>query len=273
MNGILGRRAQLILALVGVVGTTGMSADDQTPAADRPLVLLELFTSEGCSSCPPADRLLEELAGGELVAGVDVAPLSFHVDYWNHLGWRDPYSRADFSRRQESYAATLGADVFTPQLVIDGETQFVGSDRREALATIARAGARPRAALELEGIADPQAPPLKSAWRIAIDAGSLRQRPATPHLFVAVTEDDLASSVSRGENAGRTLRHVGVVRSLRPLGRVWFDQSGRVTKEVTIDLDRAWRTDQLHVVAWIADGPTGRVLGSARAALQRPGKL
>ncbi len=191
------------------------------------MVLLELFTSEGCSSCPPADLLLEQLTGGELAAGVEVVPLSFHVDYWNHLGWRDPYSNADYSRRQESYAAVLGSDVFTPQLVVDGEAQLVGSDRREALAAIERAAKRPRASVEVARVADPQAAPRKTAWKIAIDAGPVTQRPALTYLFVAVTEDGLASSVARGENAGKTLRHVGVVRVLRPLGRVWLDQDGR----------------------------------------------
>ena len=92
----------------------------------------------------------------------------------------------------------------------------------------------------------------------------MTQRPALTYLFVAVTEDGLASSVARGENAGKTLRHVGVVRALRPLGRVWLDQDGRANQDVTLDLDPSWRVDRLHVVAWLADGPNGRVLGSAR---------
>ena len=242
----------------------GAAADPVSKHDPPPMVLLELFTSEGCSSCPPADRLLEQLSGDELVADVEVVPLSFHVDYWNHLGWRDPYSNADFSRRQESYAAVLGSDVFTPQLVVDGEAQLVGSDRREALAALARAAKRPRASVEVARVADPQAPPRKVAWKIAIDAGSLPQRPALSYLFLSVTEDGLASSVARGENAGKTLRHVGVVRVLRPLGRVWLDETGKATQNVTIDLDPAWQADRLHVVAWLADGPNGRVLGSAR---------
>ena len=228
------------------------------------MVLLELFTSEGCSSCPPADRLLEQLAGGELVADVEIVPLSFHVDYWNHLGWRDPYSRADFSRRQERYSAVLSSHVFTPQLVVDGNEQLLGSDRREALAAIARAAKRPQASVEVERVVDPQAPPRKAAWKVAIDAGSLAQRPSSTYLFVAVTEDGLASSVARGENAGRTLQHVGVVRALKPLGRVWLDQSGKATHDVTIELESSWRADRLHVVAWVAEGPNGPVLGSAR---------
>jgi hypothetical protein len=252
--------ASLLIAALLVV-----EAEAQPPP---PPILLELFTSEGCSSCPPADLLLEELAGGELAAGVEIVPLSLHVDYWNHLGWRDPYSSADFSRRQESYSGTLRSDsVFTPQLVIDGESQVVGSDRRGALQAIERAARRPRASVVLEQIDDAQAPPRRSSWRVSLDAHSLAPRPPATYLFVAVTEDGLASSVSRGENTGRTLRHVAVVRRLRALGRAWLDERGTVTQEVTIDLDPAWRRDRLHVVAWAAAAPNGQVLGSTRAQM------
>ena len=166
--------------------------------------------------------------------------------------------------RRATAAILRRADVFTPQLVVDGEAQLVGSDRREALAAIARAAKRPRASVEVARVADPQAPPRKAAWKVAIDAGSLTQRPPSTYLFVALTEDGLASSVARGENAGQTLRHVGVVRALRPLGRIWLDQDGKTTRDVTIDLDPSWQADRLHIVAWLADGPNGRVLGSAR---------
>jgi hypothetical protein len=262
-----------VLALaLGAAGLRGGDEAADTPegrdtTSSRPAVLLELFTSEGCSSCPPADRLLEELAGGKLVDGVEIVPLSLHVDYWNHLGWRDPYSSADFSQRQDSYAASLSSDVFTPQLVVDGSAQVVGSDRREALATIARAAKVARAAVKIETADGAAAAPLRAAWRVTVDAAPLVKRPPLTYLFVAVTEDGLQSSVAHGENAGKTLHHTGVVRTLRPLGRVWLDQRGQASQDVTVDLDRAWQRDHLHLVAWIADGPTGRVLGSARVSL------
>jgi hypothetical protein len=261
---MLAQVAAGVMGVIGAAGVAGATADPLSKHHPPPMILLELFTSEGCSSCPPADRLLEQLAGDDLVVDVEVVPLSFHVDYWNHLGWRDPYSNADFSRRQESYAAVLGSDVFTPQLVVDGGAQLVGSDRREALAAIARMAKHPRASVEVARVADPQAPPRKSAWKVAIDAGALAQRPPSTYLFVALTEDGLASSVARGENAGKMLRHVGVVRVLRPLGRIWLDQDGKTTRDVRIDLDPSWQADRLHIVAWLADGPNGRVLGSAR---------
>jgi hypothetical protein len=251
----------------GPATTPGRSAGNDPAPAARATVLLELFTSEGCSSCPPADRLLEELAGSDLVPAVDVVPLSLHVDYWNHLGWKDPYSDAEFSRRQERYSNVLPAGrVYTPQLVVDGERHLVGSDRRQVLAAIAGAGERRKAAVTLRAAAA-EASPLSASWQVSLDAEALSPRPANADLFVAVTEDGLASSVSRGENAGRKLEHVAVVRSLRSLGRIPLDASGHATRDVTIDLDRSWRRDQLHLVAWIADGPQGRVLGAARIAL------
>jgi hypothetical protein len=135
------------------------------------------------------------------------------------------------------------------------------------LAAIARSAKQPRAAVSLERLTAATTSPRQASWRVAIDASALTQRPPATHLFVAITEDGLASSVARGENAGRTLRHVAVVRSLRTLGRVWLDQAGRATQDFTIELETSWQPERLQVVAWVADGPAGHVLGARRAAL------
>ena len=119
-------------------------------AADRP-VLVELFTSEGCSSCPPADELLIRLERAQPVQGVDIIAMSEHVDYWNDLGWRDPYSSTEFTERQEDYRRAFGAPTsYTPQMIVDGRTAFVGSLENEARAAIAVAGVEPKALLRLE---------------------------------------------------------------------------------------------------------------------------
>jgi hypothetical protein len=248
----------------------GQERQDAAAPAGR-TVVLELFTSEGCSSCPPADRLLEELAGTALAGDIEIVPLSLHVDYWNHLGWRDPYSQALFSRRQESYAAVLPAGrVYTPQLVVDGEVHLVGSDRREALAAIAAAARRAEAVVELEPASDSQSRGGSVAWRVSIDAAALEPRPASMELFVAVTEDGLESSVSRGENAGRRLGHIAVTRSLLAACKVPRGHTGLASHEVTIMHVPSWMRDRLHLVAWIAGGSKGPILGAARAPVARP---
>src|ERR1700686_990870 len=112
-------------------------------AGDVP-VLAELFTSEGCSSCPPADALLMKLDRLQPVPGARVIVLSEHVDYWNQLGWRDPFSSPQFSKRQADYARLMGSEVYTPQLVIDGRVQLNGSDAKDIQDAIARAAARPK---------------------------------------------------------------------------------------------------------------------------------
>src|SRR5450432_2618015 len=163
--------------------------------------LVELFSSEGCSSCPPAESLLRAQA----VADPSVVALALNVDYWNSLGWSDPFSSAAFSERQSRYAAWHHSDqVYTPQAVVDGREAFIGSDSTKlkgALRHAATAGKRPLS-LELTGNA------------LAIAAADA---PAGD-LWVAVTEADLTTQVRRGENAGRTLQHAPVVRAFQSLG-------------------------------------------------------
>src|SRR5271169_5553818 len=120
--------------------TTALISAPADNGASRVPVLLELFTSEGCSSCPPADRLLEILDEKQPVAGADLIVLSEHVDYWNSLGWKDPFSSPQYSARQQDYTNRYNFDgVYTPQLVVDGRYGFVGSDGKEASAAIQKA--------------------------------------------------------------------------------------------------------------------------------------
>jgi hypothetical protein len=175
-------------------------------AAPRPVVL-ELFTSQSCSSCPPADALLADIAASH----ADVLPLDFHVDYWNYLSWHDRFSLPAATARQRAYAATLGAEVYTPQLVIDGTAQAVGSDR--AAVTAALVGARTAAAKQESGTT----PTLVLAdrdGRLAIDVGAGSSR---GKLLLVGFDPMHVTQVAAGENAGRTLIEVNVVRSLKEL--------------------------------------------------------
>ncbi len=208
-------------------------------AGERPIVV-ELFTSEGCSSCPPADALLAELAGQP-----DVLALSFHVDYWDRLGWKDPFSSPDATRRQNSYAELLGlTTVYTPQIVVDGRWQAVGSDRSEveqALASARRSREEVAVALAVD----------HGRAQITLGQGG-GDRIAADLLLIGFDRRHV-TAVSRGENGGRTLSHVDVVRSIEEIGH---SDGGKTAFEVPI----CSPSDRVAAVLQARDG---RILGVA----------
>ena len=239
-----------IVAAALVAGV--VNADDEAKAAPPRAVLVELFTSQGCSSCPPADRLLTELAA-DGSRGVDVIALSYHVDYWNYIGWTDPFSSAAWSDRQRTYARQLARDrVYTPQVVIDGVSECVGSDRREVVRHIAGAAGRaPGAAIKADRGAD-------GRWTIAASLPASAEGPARVQL--AVFETELTTEVKRGENAQRTLHNDNVVRRLTTLAELSPGEQWRA--EHTPDLDPAWRGDRLGVALFVQSVPTLEVLAA-----------
>lgn len=217
-------------------------------AAEPVPVLAELFTSEGCSSCPPADRLLQQLDRAQPVPGARIIVLSEHVDYWNQLGWRDPYSLPVFSRRQEQYARVLGAEVATPQIVVDGRTAVLGNDADAVQNAIRRAAAREKAPVHI-GAARRDG----SEAELRLSIAPLAKGSA--EVWIATAEEADRSSVGRGENAGRTLTHVAVVRALTKAGRV--DKSEGIEKLVRIPLGAA----PGRIVVFLVNGG-GEVLGA-----------
>jgi hypothetical protein len=234
-------------------GPAEASQNTQMPEPRSP-VLLELFTSEGCSSCPPADRLLETFDRTQPVSGADLIVLSEHVDYWNRLGWTDPYSSSLFTERQQEYVRRLHLDgAYTPQLVIDGRADFVGSDERAVRAGILKAEARPKTAITLR--AERAGPDVKVSLQVG-------DRTRQADLYLVLANDPAQSQVTRGENSGRTLRHVAVVRSLVRVGTL--PVRGAFAKELTIPLKtdhpQSWRA-----VAFLQDGASGQILGASEA--------
>ncbi len=206
------------LSIAGIFGLTLSGASTKVPDARTP-VLLELFTSEGCSSCPPADRLLEFFDRNQPVDGATLIVLSEHVDYWDHLGWKDPYSSHQFSERQEQYGRRLHVEsVYTPQLVVNGRAQVVGSDAAEAKAAIRRSIGHARVPVTISAVT-------RKGQQITLhlEAGGLQAKAAAATVYVAIADDEDVSQVSRGENAGRALRHVAVVKSLRAVGETGKD--------------------------------------------------
>lgn len=225
----------------------------------RTPVIVELFTSEGCSSCPPADDLLSRLAHTQPVANAQIIALEEHVDYWNHLGWSDPFSSAAFSARQNEYATILRTDdVYTPQVLVNGRTQFVGGDAGVASREVAKAAALP------------------STYSLRLQADSklnvsLKRGPGgvskSADVFLAITEDGLSSNVAHGENRGRTLRHAPVVRKLQKIGGL--DKRSPDTVDFTSSLvfAKEWKRDHLHAVVFVQDRDSRHITGAAEIAL------
>jgi hypothetical protein len=234
------------------------NGDDET---GTPFAVVELFTSEGCSSCPPADGLLGEIVKEAAKGQQRVFGLSFHVDYWNSLGWRDPYSDAAFSRRQREYARALKSDqVYTPQMVVNGSTEFVGSD-----------GARARKQIDL-ALKQPGRAEVKLSQEPKHDPGSVvlgyEVGPAGRGsvLNVAVVERGLVSNVKRGENGGQTLRHENVVRAFQAT-RIGKAERGTVQLKLPADLV----TKNSSAIAYLQDTNTWAIFGASAIELQPAG--
>lgn len=207
------------------------------------VVLVELFTSQGCSSCPPADALLAKLDEDP-----NVVVLSEHVDYWNYLGWRDPYSSAAFSERQAAYVRRFGLrSAYTPQMVVDGQIEFVGSDGGYAKKAIERAARAAKSPITLTRNGD----------TIRVEAPA----DAKAELWVALARQNGASDVRRGENAGRHLKHVAVVRSLVKAGDVGRDKS--LTHTLKLPQPEAG-TSGWRIVAFLQEPGQGKILGAAK---------
>jgi hypothetical protein len=221
-------------------------------AAQNPVVV-ELFTSEGCSSCPPADALLVQLSQQQAKDGTQLILMGEHVDYWNYIGWTDRFSAKQFSQRQSEYASALHAQVYTPQMVIDGQEQFVGNDAADVRARIAAAGktAKPaQVSLAWEG---------DGRLHVAVHSTASGKS----QVLVAITEDGLSTSVQKGENGGRTLHHAAVVRQLREVGAV---KDGGFEKTVDVSRQKDWMAANLKVAVLVQDSRSKKIVGAGLIA-------
>jgi hypothetical protein len=252
------RRFSLFSGLLALTATASMSAGADKEGARVP-VLLELFTSEGCSSCPPADRLLEVLDQKQPVAGAELIVLSEHVDYWDRLGWRDPFSSPQYTARQQEYASKFSRDgVYTPQLVVDGRFGFVGSDGREATLAIQRAMREQKIGIAISHVAHDGN---HVTAHIESSASEQSTKGAKAVLYLAVADNRAESHVTRGENGGRNLAHVGVARVLRQVGTI--DLESTFAKDVTLSIQPGALPNGMRLVAFIQDPRSGHVLGVA----------
>jgi hypothetical protein len=262
-------RRFLLAAVVSVavtvgVAMSGMAATTGAPEGERTPVLVELFTSEGCSSCPAADTLLMKLVELQPIPNVEIVPLSLHVDYWDRLGWRDQFSSSAYTARQNAYAdAWRSEKVYTPQAVVDGAHEVIGSDFRTMSKLITDSATTPKLAVTVE-----RAPDAAPAIRIAIapradkaDYADATSKPLTlkGDVLVAITQDGLSSNVQAGENKNRLLSHIAVVRSLDKIGS--FNGRDAFTATRPLSLDKAWPLKTLNAVVIVQDGRSRRVVG------------
>ena len=242
----------LSAAVFAVLNLAGVQA---APAMHTP-VIVELFTSEGCSSCPPADTLLSHLEKAQPISGVEVIALGEHVDYWNHGGWADRFSSPAFSARQSDYANAFRKDtVYTPEMIVDGRTEFVGSDEDLARGAIAHAARLPKAQVSVTQTG--------STLAVRVDHLPASNTNDPAEVVLAITEDGLSSSIGGGENAGRHLIHSAVVRQLTLLGTV----SGGVFTASPSVKNYFGRKGNFHAVVFVQERASRRIIGAGEVSL------
>lgn len=254
--------AAILIVLIALVHLSAESKANATNPTGTP-VLVELFTSEGCSDCPPADTLLERLDKSQPVAGAQLIVLSEHVDYWNHIGWKDPYSSHAYSERQGAYAARFGlSSVYTPQMVIDGKFEFVGSDESRAIAVAETAAQAQKVSIKLSGAHMES----DGVLTVHLDAGRLPSPAARPtNILLAVADESDETYVTSGENGGRTLRHIAVLRSLREVGSL--DKSKGLSKDIEIDFPL--RNGSIRLIAFAQNEKVGAIRGVASISFSK----
>jgi hypothetical protein len=237
------------------------AANQATSTAARP-VLIELFTSEGCSSCPPADVLLQKIDTQQPVPGAQMIVLSEHVTYWDHDGWKDPNSSQAFTDRQTAYEAVLGEkDSFTPQLIVDG-SQVKLVDTQTVIEALQKAAAAPKVPVRIAAVTVDAKDPTVLRARIETDLNSEKH---SGDVYVAVALDHVESQVLKGENGGRHLVHVAVVQQITKVGKLPKGKS--FAQDVQLKLKPGTDPNNLRLVAFVQESGPGAVLG---AALRKP---
>lgn len=218
-------------------------------SVSKNFAVLELFTSQGCSSCPPADRLLATYISKE-----NIIPLSFHVDYWDKLGWKDPYSSKEFTKRQYEYASALHSSVYTPQLVVNGQTEMIGSDANKLSSTIKNILAQNTGATI-------SFKTLKAENNKASLSFNAEGTTSNCKLNIALVEKNTTTKINAGENGGATLIDNNVVRNFTTIGNI---NEGENT--VAIDIPNSLNLNNAIVVIYLQQKDTGKIVAAAQAS-------
>lgn len=249
-------------------GQSGSATPKPQPAASaRQPVLVELFTSEGCSDCPPADALLAVMDRRQPFASADIIAVEEHVDYWDQDGWRDPFSSSKWTQRQNEYVFSQHTgSPYTPEMVVDGEEGFVGSKGAAAKAAIEKAAENKKARIEISEVE----PATDKSVTLKISVGSLANVDPreTAEVFLAITETGLHSAVTAGENAGHELQHSPVLREMKVIGVAGKNGQDGFAGEQTVKFDPNWKLENLRAVAFVQDKKSRHVLGVAEIQLK-----
>ena len=239
-------RILLVIAAVAILATLALTMHGAPPKLGPTPVVVELFTSQGCSSCPPADALIHDIANDPALRG-RVIPLAFHVDYWDSLGWRDPFSSSEWTQRQARYTRTMHLNsAYTPQAVVNGTREFVGSNRAALSAALEKASNEKGGEITLTARREGN----------SLIATIQATVPANDDLMLAIVEDGVTTKIEHGENAGRTITNDAIVRKLI---RVRQGQN-------TVPLDSAWHS--VSATAFVQDRTT-LAIGAAATAQVR----
>ena len=244
-----------LLALCWIVSVAARAQDSAPPAQPQPqpAVVVELFTSEGCSDCPPADDLLNAIARQSSSGKLNIIPLAFHVTYWDQYGWHDRFDDNRYTERQQNYQTQFHTpSIYTPQSVIDGRYEAVGNSRVKVLGLLQRAANDPKpVSVELTVNGDSLAVTTHASGK------------ASGKVLLAITQDDLSTEVKAGENKSKTLHHDAVVRSLETLGKL---KDGEFSKTVSLKLKNDWVRDKLHAIVLVQDNDD-HILGAGTTVL------
>ncbi len=248
----------LIFTFLSVSVLAQVPSTDKVPDKDVPIVV-ELFTSEGCSSCPPADLLLQKLDLRQPIPGAQLIVLSEHVTYWDHDGWKDPNSSPALTDRQGSYEGKLGEkDSFTPQFIVDGTAQFKLDDPKHIEAVLEKAKDDARVPVRLGEITfDPGS---SSTLRAHIETGTNSEK-HNADVYVAVALDRVESQVLRGENGGKHLVHVAVVQQLAKIGKL--PKGKTFVQDVQLKIKAGTDPNNVRLIAFVQEPGPGKLLGAA----------
>jgi len=267
MTGCL--RTKILATALAIAFASVCSSPECAKAADAAKagssVLVELFTSEGCSSCPPADSWLQQMDSSQPVSGVNLIVLSEHVDYWNHDGWKDPYSSHLLTDRQSDYVRALGLpSAYTPQVIVDGTTDLHVNDAQQVARAFQNVASVAKVPMRISSIGFEGTNPVTMRAHVEAD-GQLAERKGD--IFIAIALDHADSQVTHGENGGRHLTHVAVAKELTKIGKL--EKGKTFSQDVRLKLKAGAETTNIRVIAFVQESGPGKVLGATVEKIEK----